>query len=299
MAVDRFHPLGDRESTAATPRPGQEVINVFSVDVEDYFHDEAFRHLLTPEDWETLEQRVEPATRRLMALLEEFDVKGTFFVLGWVAERQRDLVADIHGEGHEVAIHGYDHRPIFAMSPKEFREDIRKAMSIVSDIIGAQILGYRAPTFSVVNDTRWALEILAEEGIRYDSSVFPIVHDRYGIPDADRYPYVEHLQAGDVVEFPMPTIRIAGRNLPFVGGGYQRLLPMAWVRWGMRSAVERERRPVMTYVHPWEVDPEHPVLDVGVLSRLRHYHGLSRVEGRLRDLLDSYRFGTAREVLGL
>lgn len=299
MNADRLVPPGTREPRIPSSDSGQEIINVFSVDVEDYFHDEAFRQLLTPDDWENLEQRVEPATRRLLAMLDEFDVTGTFFVLGWVAERHRDLVADIHGGGHEVAIHGYDHRPLFAMSPKEFREDIRRASGIVSDITGAQILGYRAPTFSVVEETRWAFEILAAEGIRYDSSVFPIVHDRYGIPDAERHPYLEHSKAGTVVEFPMTTIRRAGRNLPFVGGGYQRLLPMSWVRWGMRSVVEGEHRPVMIYVHPWEVDPGHPVLDVGLLSRLRHYHGLSRVEGRLRELLRDYRFATAREVLGL
>lgn len=286
-------PLGGQDSTTA------DVVNAFSVDVEDYFHDEAFRHLLTPSDWDSLEQRVEPSTGQLLTLLDEFDVRGTFFVLGWVAERSPGLVRDIHAAGHEVGIHGYDHRPITVMTPDQFREDIRKAKGIVEGIISEAVLGYRAPTFSVVDETMWAVEILMEEGVKYDSSVFPIVHDRYGIPDASREPYVE--QRGDrrLVEFPMPTVRVGGRNLPFVGGGYQRLLPMTYVRWGMRRVIEGEGRPVMVYVHPWEIDPGHPVLDVGALARVRHYHGLSRVEGRLRRLLSEFRFDTARAVLGL
>lgn len=276
-----------------------DTVSVFSVDVEDYFHDEAFRHLMAPADWESLEQRVEPATRLLLALLDEFRVKGTFFVLGWVAERSPGLVTDIHLHGHEVAIHGYDHRPITVLTPEEFREDIRRAKGIVEDIISEPILGYRAPTFSIVKDTRWALDVLVEEGITYSSSVFPIVHDRYGIPDAERYPYTEKIGEQSLIEFPMSTVRLVGRTLPFVGGGYLRLLPMSYVRWGMRRVTDGEGQPVMLYVHPWEVDPGHQVLDVGLLARLRHYHGLSRVEDRLRRLLRDYRFGTARSVLGI
>ena len=274
-------------------------VNVFSVDVEEYFHDETFRQLVTPDQWDGLEQRVEPSTRLILEMLEEFGVSGTFFVLGWVAERHPELVKDIHRSGHEVAIHGYDHRPVFALSKDEFREDIRKAKGIVEDLIGEPVLGYRAPTFSIIDETKWALGILVEEGIRYDSSVFPIVHDRYGIPDADRFPYLERVGDRDLIEFPMSTIRLGGRNLPFAGGGYTRLLPMQFVRWGMRRLVNRERRPMVLYVHPWEVDPDHPVLAVGRLGRTRHYHGLSKVEPRLRELLTEFRFGTAREVLGI
>lgn len=288
-------PSGNGQTSSAAT----EVVNAFSVDVEDYFHDEAFRHLMGPAEWERLEQRVEPATRRLLALLDEFDVTGTFFVLGWVAERRRHLVADIHSAGHELAIHGYDHRPITVLSPGEFREDIRRAKGIVEDIIGEAILGYRAPTFSVIEETKWALDIMAEEGIRYDSSVFPIVHDRYGIPKADRHPHPTGARDQGLIEFPMPTVRIAGRNLPFAGGGYQRLLPMPYVRWAMRRVAIKEGRPVMIYVHPWEVDPGHPVLDVGAFARFRHYHGLGRVEDRLRELLSEHRFDTARRVLGI
>ena len=286
-------------SLSATQSPDTEVQNVFSVDVEEYFHDETFRQLVSQDQWEGLQQRVEPSTRLLLEMLEGFEVRGTFFVLGWVAERNPGLVKDIHASGHEVAIHGYDHRPVFVLDRDEFREDIRKAKGIVEDLIGEPVLGYRAPTFSIVDETRWALDILAEEGIRYDSSVFPIVHDRYGIPDADRFPYIERVSGRELIELPMSTVRLFGRNLPFAGGGYTRLLPMSFVRWGMRRLVDREQRPMVLYVHPWEVDPDHPVLGVGRLGRTRHYHGLSKVEPRLRELLSRFRFGTAREVLGI
>lgn len=280
-------------------RQRTEVVSAFSVDVEDYFHVEAFRHIVDPADWPSMEQRVEPNTRRLLALLDESGVRGTFFVLGWVAERAPGLVADILAAGHEVGIHGYDHRPITAMTPRAFREDIRRAKGIVEDITGEEVLGYRAPTYSVVKDTLWALDIMVEEGLRYDSSIFPIVHDRYGIADAQRYPWLEERGQGPLTEFPISTVRLLGRNLPFVGGGYLRLLPMRYVLWGMRNVTGREGRPTVVYVHPWEIDPDQPVLQVGRLARLRHYRGLDRVEQRLRALFREFRFDTVRSVLGL
>lgn len=279
------------------PRP--DVVSAFSVDVEDYFHVEAFRGVVDPNDWASMEQRVEPNTRRLLSLLDEFDVRGTFFVLGWVAERRPELVRDILDAGHEVGIHGYDHRPITAMTRQAFREDLRRAKGLVEDVTGEAVLGYRAPTYSVVKDTLWALDVMLEEGLRYDSSVFPIVHDRYGIPDAARHPWVEERDGADLVEFPISTVRLLGRNLPFVGGGYLRLLPMRYVRWGMRRVTGSEGRPTMLYVHPWEIDPGQPVLPLGRLASYRHYHGLGGVEDRLRALLREFRFGTVRSVLGL
>jgi polysaccharide deacetylase family protein (PEP-CTERM system associated) len=275
------------------------VVNAFSIDVEDYFHVEAFRAVVDPSDWETMEQRVEPNTRRLLDLLEEFGATGTFFVLGWVGERNPELVSDIHAAGHEVAIHGYDHRPITVMTPAEFREDIRRAKLIVEDIIGEPVIGYRAPTYSVVQATLWALDIMMEEGLQYDSSIFPIVHDRYGIAGARRYPWVEQRGDRSLVEFPISTVRLWGRNLPFVGGGYLRLLPMSYVRWGMHRVTTGECRPSMLYVHPWEIDADQPVLAVDRVARLRHYRGLARVEHRLRSLLGEFRFDSVRSVLGL
>lgn len=288
-----------RENVGAAADPGPRVLNAFSVDVEDYFHVEAFRHIVDPADWPSMEQRVEPNTRRLLDLLDRFDVRATFFVLGWVAEHRPGLVADIHGAGHELAIHGYDHRPITVMTPSELREDIRRAKGLVEDITGEAVLGYRAPTYSVVKDTLWALDVMVEEGLGYDSSIFPIVHDRYGIPDADRHPWVERRNGGQLVEYPISTVRLLGRNLPFVGGGYLRLFPMAYVRWGMRRVTGKEGRPLILYVHPWELDPEQPRMDVGRLARLRHYGGLDRTERRLQELLQGFRFGTVRSVLGL
>lgn len=291
----------DRAATAA-PTTGSALpglINAFSVDVEEYFHDETFRERVPQSQWESLQQRAEPSTRLLLQMLDGFGVKGTFFVLGWVAERQPQLVRDIHARGHEVAIHGYDHRPVFVLDRDEFRSDIRRAKETVEDLIGEPVIGYRAPTFSIVEDTWWALEILVEEGIQYDSSVFPIVHDRYGVPDADRFPHTLSTPAGDLVEFPMSTIRLGRRNFPFAGGGYTRIFPMRFVRWGMRRVIEKEGRATVLYVHPWEVDPDHPVLDASRTGRARHYHGLAKVEHRLQELLSAYRFGTIREVLGL
>jgi polysaccharide deacetylase family protein (PEP-CTERM system associated) len=280
-------------------RSRSEVVSAFSVDVEDYFHVEAFRRIVDPLDWGSMEQRVEPNTRRLLGLLDEFGTRATFFVLGWVAERTPGLVSDIHAAGHEVGIHGFDHRPITVMRPSEFREDIRRAKGVVEEAAGTEVLGYRAPTYSVVRETRWALDILMEEGLRYDSSIFPIVHDRYGIPDAERYPWIERRGEAHLVEFPISTVRVFARNLPFVGGGYLRLLPMPYVRWGMRRVTGEEGRPAMLYVHPWEIDPEQPRLDVGGLTRLRHYRGLAGVERRLRALLRTFRFDSVRSVLGL
>jgi len=292
-----MHAPGEIVGVQGGPLP--DVVSAFTVDVEDYFHVEAFRHIVDPADWDSMEYRVERNTGRLLALLDESSVRATFFVLGWVAERSPALVSEIQAAGHEVGIHGYDHRPITVMTPAAFRDDVRRAKGIVEDITGQAVLGYRAPTYSVVQDTLWALDVMIEEGLRYDSSIFPIVHDRYGIPDAERYPWIHERDGERLVEFPISTVRLLGRNLPFVGGGYLRLLPMPYVRWGMRRVTGKERRPTMVYVHPWEIDPEQPVLGVGRLSRIRHYRGLAGVERRLRMLLHEFRFDTVRAVLGL
>lgn len=276
------------------------IVSAFSVDVEDYFHDESFRHSVPQKEWEALDQRVEVSTRRLMDMLDDVGVKATFFVLGWVAERYPRLVRDLQEAGHELAIHGYDHKPITAMTRDEFREDIRRSKTIVEDITGQPVLGYRAPTFSVTKETMWALDILSEEDIRYDASIFPIVHDRYGIPDAERFPYVDVSREGrSIIEFPMSTVKVAGRNLPFIGGGYLRHFPMRYVRWGVKRVLEADRRPMVLYVHPWEIDPEHPVLETTRLGKLRHYRGLNRLEDRLRDVLAITQFDTMRKVLGI
>lgn len=272
--------------------------HAFSVDVEDYFHVEAFRQVIDPATWDAQESRVKRNTLRLLELLDRHNTLATFFTLGWVAERSPRLITAITGAGHEIAVHSYDHTMITQQTPDQFRSDVRRSKEIIEDIAGKEVIGFRAPTYSIVKETLWALEVLAEEGFLYDSSIFPIVHDRYGIPEASRFPFPAGRLDNPIVEFPISTIRLFGNNLPFVGGGYLRLLPFTYVRWGMRRLV-REGGRAMLYVHPWEIDPEQPVLDVGRLTKWRHYGGLSRMERRLKFLLDSYQFTTVRNVLGL
>lgn len=275
-------------------------LNAFSIDVEDYFQVEAFAGAVARSDWEDFEPRVESNTRRLLELLDRKQVKATFFMLGWVAERFPGLVRELVSQGHEHGAHSYDHRPVTELTREEFRRDVAKSKGILEDLVGTEVVGYRAPTYSIVKKTLWALDILLEEGFRYDSSIFPIVHDRYGIPSATRFPgVVKENGSVSLLEFPISTVRILGGNLPFVGGGYLRQYPMRFVLWGMRRVNLVERQPVILYVHPWEMDPDQPDLSVGPISRLRHYRNLDQTEQRLEVLLDRFRFTTVKEVLGL
>lgn len=273
---------------------GGQVVNAMTVDVEDYFQVSAFDAVVPRASWDQLESRVVPNTRRLLELFETSRVRSTFFFLGWIAERFPSLVREVAGAGHEIASHGYGHQLIYALTPAEFRADVRRARHVIEQAAGVAVVGYRAPSFSVIRSTLWALDILAEEGYEYDASIFPIHHDRYGIPDAERH---VHLAAGRLVEFPASTTRLAGMNLPIGGGGYFRLLPYAWTRWGIRRVNEREGRPVVFYLHPWEVDSGQPRLDVGRLTRIRHYAGLDRTVARLTRLMGEFRFDTVRAVL--
>jgi polysaccharide deacetylase family protein (PEP-CTERM system associated) len=272
--------------------------NALTVDVEEYFQVEAFRDRVSERDWARLPSRVEPSTRRLLDLFDRHEVGATFFVVGWVARRHPDLVRDIAARGHEVGCHSDAHRPIYALDPEAFRRDVRAARAAIEDAAGAAVTGYRAPTCSVVRATWWALEILAEEGFRYDASIFPIHHDRYGIPDAPRFPHRIRLDSGaDIVEFPMSTVRVAGQNLPFAGGGYFRLLPYPLIRRALRHLNEREERPAMVYLHPWELDPEQPRLPAGPLTRFRHYANLHGTAAKLDRLLGDFAFAPAGRVL--
>jgi polysaccharide deacetylase family protein (PEP-CTERM system associated) len=276
------------------------VLNAFSVDVEDYFQVGAFEKTIPRDSWEGFEPRVERNTRLLLELCEEHGVKGTWFVLGWVAERWPGLVREIRDAGHELGTHGQDHRRVTTLTPDEFRADIRRSKQTIEEVAGVEVIGYRAPNYSIVRETMWAMDILAEEGFRYDSSIFPIRHDYYGIPDFPRFPRPVRGHNGTALhEFPISTIRVAGMNLPFVGGGYLRHFPLPFIRWGMRHLNEVERRPAVVYIHPWELDPGQPVQDVGRLKRLRHYRNLDRTEERLARLFSEYTFTTCREVLGL
>jgi polysaccharide deacetylase family protein (PEP-CTERM system associated) len=275
-------------------------LNAFSVDVEDYFQVGAFEGTIPRDQWEGFEPRVERNTRRLLDLCAEHGVKGTFFVLGWVAERYPALVCDIRDAGHELGTHGQDHRRVTHLTRPEFREDVRRSKATIEEVAGVEVIGYRAPNYSIVRETMWAMDVLLEEGFRYDSSVFPIWHDHYGIPDFPRFPRAVRGENGSSLhEFPISTLRFGGMNLPFVGGGYLRHFPLSFIRWGMRRLNGVERRPALVYIHPWELDPGQPVQPVRWLTRVRHYRNLDRTEDRLARLFEEYSFTTCREVLGL
>jgi polysaccharide deacetylase family protein (PEP-CTERM system associated) len=276
------------------------VLNAFSVDVEDYFQVGLFEKAIPRESWGSFEPRVEASTRRILDLCAEHGVRGTFFVLGWVAERSPGLVRDIAAAGHELGTHGQDHRRVTTLTPGEFRADVQRSKRTIEDASGQEVIGYRAPNYSIVRETLWAVDILMEEGFRYDSSIFPIHHDRYGIPDSPRFPWPIRGQNGSALhEFPISTVRLGGVNLPFVGGGYLRHFPLSFIRWGMRRVNEVEERPVIVYIHPWELDPEQPRQDVPLFTRVRHYRNLDQTEERLTRLFSEFRFVTVREVLGL
>jgi len=268
--------------------------NVVSIDVEDYFHAETFSSVVDRTQWDSYTSRVEGNTRCLLELLGNLNVQATFFVLGWVAERFPGLVREIAAGGHELACHSYWHRLIYKLDPAEFREDTRRAKDVIEQIAGQPLTGYRAPTYSVTDRSVWALDILTELGFTYDSSIFPIRHDRYGIPGAPRAPFRFRTPSGPMTEFPITTFRFGGQNMPVGGGGYLRLLPQLYTRLGLKS-VEKEGLPIVIYIHPWEVDPDQPHLPVGLKSRLRHYTNLSRTYDRFRSVLQQGNYTSFRE----
>lgn len=274
------------------------ICNAMTVDVEDYFHVSALAGVIKRADWEQRESRVVNNTRRLLALFERHGVRATFFVLGWVAEREPGLVREIARAGHEVACHGYSHELVYRQTPTVFRDETVRAKRLLEDLIGAPIAGYRAASYSIVKSSWWALDILSELGFEYDSSVFPIRHDRYGVPDAPREPYaVTTPQGRKLVEFPLSTALFGGYRFPVSGGGYFRLFPYVLTRFGLRRINDNEHRPFIFYLHPWEIDPDQPRVKASLLSRFRHYNNLSRCEARLDLLVKEFRFGSVRDVL--
>ena len=273
------------------------VKNAMTIDVEDYFHVSNFEHVVDRGSWATRESRVEANTDRLLGMFDAAGVTATFFVLAWVAERVPALVRRIAAAGHEVASHGYGHRLIYDQTAEVFRDDVRRAKGLLEDTSGQRVDGYRAPSFSVTARSMWALDVLIEEGYTYDSSIFPVHHDRYGIPDAERHAGVVSRAAGSIVEVPASTVRMAGVNWPVGGGGYFRLLPYGWTRWGLRRVNDVERAPAVFYLHPWEVDPDQPRLTAPALARYRHYHNLADTAPRLERLMREFPFGTMRELI--
>lgn len=283
--------------------------NILSIDVEDYFMVSAFEGVVRREDWHAWSSRIERNVHRVLEILDSSaarPVQATFFCLGWVAEKFPGLILEVHTRGHEIASHGYDHRMVTTLSPARFREDIRKSKSILEDITGDRVLGYRAPSYTITSETLWALPILAEEGFVYDSSIFPVRHDRYGIPMAPRSPYAIPISSHNggakkvIYEFPITTTRLLGQNLPTGGGGYFRIFPESFTRWALRRVMNRDGCPVVFYLHPWEIDPEQPrPTGLSPRSRFRHYTNLGKTEGRFRRLLADLPFTSFRSFLRL
>jgi polysaccharide deacetylase family protein (PEP-CTERM system associated) len=273
-------------------------VNAFSIDVEDYFQVAALAPAVSRESWPTREYRVEANTERILNLLAEKNVKGTFFVLGWVAEKSPGLVKRIASAGHEIACHGFSHQLIYKQSQTEFREETTRAKRFLEDVIGQPVLGYRAASFSITRESLWALDVLIDLGFEYDSSIFPIRHDRYGIPGAS--PAIGRISgpsARTLVEFPMSAATFLGVQVPVSGGGYFRILPYWLTRKGLRQINESADRPFTFYLHPWEVDPGQPRVKVSAFSTFRHYTNLHKCEARLRQVLTDFSFSTMRDVL--
>jgi polysaccharide deacetylase family protein (PEP-CTERM system associated) len=272
------------------------MLNALTVDVEDYFHPNAMDGVTEPSRWDAMPHRVEANTHRLLDLLDQHRVRATFFVLGWVAERCPQLIREIACRGHEIGCHGFAHRLVYRLGPDGFRADVSRARRLLQDLAGQPVAGFRAASYSIVTETMWALDVLIDLGFTYDSSVFPIRHDLYGIPEFSRVPVRLRRPGGEIVEIPASTVRLFGRNWPIAGGGYLRILPYALTRCALRRLNRREGMPGMVYVHPWEIDPAQPRLPAPLAARVRQYTNLHRTEGRLRALLRDFRFAPIRDT---
>ena len=264
--------------------------NALTIDLEDYVHVTAFSDHLGPEEWATRESRLERNTDKLLELFNSKACRATFFVLGWVAKKYPQVVRAVADSGHEIACHSMWHRLVYTLTPEEFREDTREAKAVLEDTTGQRVRGYRAPSFSITKDSWWAFDTLAELGFEYDSSIFPVKNPNYGLSQAPRFPFTIQTRAGDLVEFPLPTLQMGRSRVPLGGGAYLRILPYAYTRWGIDFINEQEGRPVCVYLHPWELDRDQPRLKAALTSRLRHYIGLRGTETKLRNLVRDFSF---------
>ena len=282
----------EEDRTPATPAV------ILSFDVEEHYRIEAGSHLsMGPEYHQHCRERVDVSTRWLLDLLAASGVRATFFIVGQIARDNPRLVKDIADGGHEVASHGWDHQRVHRFTPSAFREDVRRSKDALEQVTGRAVVGYRAPTFSVMRETAWALDVLAEEGIRYDSSIYPVRHDRYGVPDAPRSPFLARGRERTLLEMPPVTLRMLGTNVPMGGGGYFRLFPLFLTRWAVRQTLRQTSPAVaMLYFHPWEFDPEQERMPLGLASRFRTYVGVRKTRGRLQELLTEFHFAGAADV---
>jgi len=275
--------------------PGMAMRNAMTIDVEDYFQVSALAPYIARRNWDGHDCRVERNIERILAMLDEYGARATFFTLGWIAERHPQLVRRIVGSGHELASHGFAHRRVSEQSPEAFYADIHLAKIVLEDLAGVEVKGYRAPSFSIGAANPWAFDCIARAGYRYSSSVYPIRHDHYGMPDSPRF---AHDVREGLLEVPLTTMRLFGRNWPAAGGGYFRLMPYCVSRWLLSRVNRVDRQPVIFYFHPWEIDPDQPrVPGIDARTRFRHYVNLHRMEHRLRALLFDFDWGRMDEVL--
>ena len=270
------------------------ITNALTIDVEDYFQVSAFAPYIRRDEWDARECRIERNVGRILELLDQRGIKATFFTLGWIAERYPQLVRNIVAGGHELASHGFGHERATDLSEAAFTQDVQRAKKLLEDLAGVPVLGYRAPSFSIGTGNLWAFDVLARAGYRYSSSIYPIKHDHYGMPDSPRFAY--QLTSG-LLEIPITTLRMGSRNLPSSGGGYFRLLPYALTRWMLRQVNQQDRESAIFYFHPWEIDPGQPRVDgIDLRTRFRHYVNIGRTEGRLQSLMDDFRWGRMDQI---
>jgi polysaccharide deacetylase family protein (PEP-CTERM system associated) len=273
--------------------------NILTIDVEDYFMVSGFADTISFDDWPHYESRVENNTMRLLDILDEYEVKATFFALGWIAEQNPGLIRRIRSYGHEIACHGYNHRLVYDLSHDEFRKDTRMAKASLEDAAGSAVVGYRATSYSVVKRSLWALDVLMEEGFLYDSSIYPIHHDRYGYPEFERFPTTIRNGEQAILEIPLSTVRLFGHNVPLASGGYFRLFPSWLTKWGIQKLNSNYKQPAIVCLHPWELDRGQPRLSGSLLSEFRHYINIGRTEAKLRQLLDHFSFRSVTDAFNL
>ena len=278
--------------TASGAAAGRSIVNALTIDWEDWYQGLE----IPPERWDGYDDRLALATHRTLEAFAQASVRATFFVLGWAADRHPELVREIAAHGHEIATHGWSHTLIYTQPPEVFRAEIERAVKSLEDLVGAKVVGHRAPFFSITKRSLWALDILAELGIEYDSSIYPVYNYRYGIEDAPRWPHTIAREAATLTEFPITTWKVLGKNLPIAGGAYFRIYPYVVTRLGFRS-INKSGHPAVFYLHPWELDPEHPRIELPRRIAATHYVNLGSTAGKLKRLLKDFAFAPMRDVL--